>query len=223
MQLTLPDVAQLFEVSEATVSHWVEDDNLPTALVNSQYRFDRAELLEWATLRKIRFSPRVFHEVNGDHVGEVSLSEALRRGGIAYQVQGSEKRAILRSIIEGLPVPNGFDHDLLLQLFLAREKMGTTAVGDGIAIPHPRTPVLLPVDGAAVRLSFLAKSLDFGAPDGKPVSIVFALVCPTMHEHLQLLARLSLVLREPGFREMLNATPQEDNIHAEIKRVEDSF
>lgn len=223
MQLTLPEVAQIFSVSEATISHWVEDDNLPAEMVNLQYRFDRGELLEWATLRKLKFSPHVFREVNGDHVGEVSLSDALKRGGVSYQVQGTEQRAVLRSIVDVLPIPAGFDRDTLLQLFLARQQMGTAAIGDGIAIPHPRQPVVLSVDGAVVRLCYLAEPLDLQAPDGKPVDTLFAMVCPTVHEHLQLLARLASVLREKKFRDFLKSTPPAEDIQAEIKRIEDAF
>ena len=68
MRLTLRQVATLFSVSENTVTRWVQEENLPAQYVNSQYRFNRAELLEWAATMQRSFSPAIFQEINGDEV-----------------------------------------------------------------------------------------------------------------------------------------------------------
>jgi PTS system nitrogen regulatory IIA component len=62
--------------------------------------------------------------------------------------------------------PDDADREALLGLFPARERMRTTAVGDGVAIPHPRCPLVLGLPQSDVRLCFLAQPHDFGAPDG---------------------------------------------------------
>ena len=82
MQLTVEDVARLFGVTEGQIHHWIEDAGLPVAIVNSRYRFNRTELLEWATVRQLDVSPDIFQDQNGDSVEKSALSDALRRGGV---------------------------------------------------------------------------------------------------------------------------------------------
>ncbi|MFQ5731959.1 MAG: PTS sugar transporter subunit IIA [Planctomycetaceae bacterium] len=223
MQFNIGDVARLFQVTEGTVIRWVQDENLPAELVDSEYRFDRTELLEWAVLKKMRFSPAMFDQVNGGAVREWSVADALMRGGISYRVRGGDRRSALRSVVDGLPLPASFDKDTLLQLFLARERLGTTAIGDGIAIPHPRVPVVLPVGAPLIHLALLDKGVDFGAPDGRPVTTVFAMVCPTVHDHLQLLAKLSLVLQDSRTRNVIAQHSSEDAILGAIGTTNDAM
>ena len=220
MQLTLPDVVRLFDVTENVVRSWIQQDNLPCEVVDDRYRFNRAELLEWATIRKRNISPTIFKAVNGKAVSECSLSAALLRGGIAYNVTAPHKRALLRAIVEELPLPPGFDRDVLWQLFLAREALGSTALEGGIAVPHPRRPIVLDVNGPLVRLCFLAEPLDFQGPDGTPVTTLFAMIAPTVHEHLQLLARLASVLKDQRVRRVLHDRASAEEILVAVRDVE---
>ena len=102
-----------------------------------------------------------------------------------------------------ISLAEGSDSDLLLQLFLAREAMGSTAMGNGVAIPHPRHPVVLPVSKPLLSLCFLAEPIDFGAPNGEPVHTLFVLLSPTIQTHLQMLARVACLLRDERFRQVL--------------------
>ncbi|MCA9122444.1 MAG: PTS sugar transporter subunit IIA [Planctomycetaceae bacterium] len=223
MQLTLPQVARLFSVSENTIARWVRYENLPAVEVNSQYRFPRADLLEWAALQHRPFSPEIFREINGDHVSEVSLAEALSRGGVAVRVDGADRYEVFRAAINDLPVLAGMDRETLLDLLMSREKAGGTAIGDGIAIPHPRYPVVLADNVSIVRVCYLANPLDFQAVDGKPVDTLFLMICPTVHEHLQLLARLASVLNSPDFRPLLATRPDRTRLVSAIRAAEQAF
>lgn len=220
MPLTLPEVTRLFDVTENTVRGWINDDNLPCEAVDDRYRFNRTELLEWATLRKLNVSPSIFGAVNGSAVSESSLAAALERGGISYDVHADHKRAVLRAVVDGLPLPCDFDRDVLLQLFLAREALGSTALVDGIAVPHPRRPIVLDVPRPLLRLCFLSQPLEFEAVDRKPVDTVIALVCPTVHEHLQTLARLACVLKDPQVRRVLKERAPKPDILAAVAHAE---
>lgn len=223
MQLSLKEAAALFGVSENQVSQWVRKENLPAELVDSQYRFHRTEVLEWATIRKVDISPAIFQDVNGDSVEESNLTDALKLGGIGYRTPGADKQTVLKAVIDGLPLPDSIDRDSLLQLFLSREQLGSTAVGDRIAMPHPRSPVVLSVPNAVVRLCFLQTPLDFHAPDGKPVDTLFAVICPTVHQHLQLLARLASVLNVESFRSFMRDRMPEEVLIEEVRRIENTF
>jgi PTS system nitrogen regulatory IIA component len=220
VNLTLPDLVRLFAVTEHTVRKWVDDDGLPCEVIDDRYRFNRTELLEWATIRKLDVSPSIFEAVNGNAVAEGSLVAALEHGGIAYGVKAPHKRALLRAIVESLPLPDGFDRDILWDLFLAREALGSTALEGGIAVPHPRRPVVLDVEQTLLRLCFLAEPLDFQASDGKPVDTLFAMVAPTVHEHLRLLARLATVLKNQDVRRVLSDRASPNDIVAAIAQAE---
>lgn len=220
MQLTIADVTRLFAVSAGTVSRWVREDNLPASEVDSQYHFNREELLEWATLHKLAIPPAILRPGGSDPAAESSLADALACGGVAYGVAGSDLGQVLGAALQGLPLPHDADREALLELFLARQRLGTTAVGDGVAIPHPRCPLVLALPQSAVRLCFLAQAHDFGAPDGKPVDTLFLMVCRTVHEHLRLLARLASALRNDAFRQVLARRPAAAEIVAALRREE---
>jgi PTS system nitrogen regulatory IIA component len=223
VNLTLPEVVRLFGVTENTVRNWVSDDNLPCEVIDDRYRFNRSELLEWATIRKLDVSPSIFEVSGGHSVSDRSLLAALERGGIAYAVKAPHKRALLRSVVDGLPLPDSFDRDLLWNLFLARETLGSTALEGGIAVPHPRRPIVLDVPQTLLRLCFLTDPLDFQAADGKWVDTLFAMVAPTVHEHLRLLARLASVLKNPSVRQVLNERASPQDIFAAIAEAERSL
>ncbi len=223
MQLTVPQVAKLFSVTESMVTSWVKQLNLPAHEVNSQYRFDRAELLEWATTNDKAFSPLIFQEINGDCIDKISLADSLDRGGVSLRVGGNDRYEVFREAIDGLPVPVSLDRESLLDLLMAREKSGGTAIGHGIAIPHPRYPVVLPGNVSVVRACYLEHPLDFNATDGRPVDTLFLMICPTVHEHLQLLARLAAVLQSADFRTLLNSRPDQTRLISAVRAAEAAF
>ena len=203
MKVTVKDAAELLGVSEKTIYRWIRSGTLPAYQVSEQYRFNRAELLEWATAKRINVSPRIFEEPEGSESPLPSVAEALARGGIHYRVSGSRKEDSLAAVVEILPLPREVDRGFLLSVLLARETLGSTAVGDGIAIPHVRNPIVLHVEQPLIALCFLEEPVDFGALDGLPVRILFTLITPTVRAHLHLLSRLAYLLRTPRFRDLL--------------------
>jgi PTS system nitrogen regulatory IIA component len=188
--------------------------------VAGQYRFNRAELLEWATANQIKVCLEMFDYLETEEEPVPILSEALEAGGIFYQLHDTSKDQALRALVQILPLPDGVDRELLLHLFLAREASASTAVGDGIAIPHVRNPIVLHVSRPAITLAFLAKPVDFGAMDGKPVHILFSIISPTTRTHLQLLSRLSFTLHDRMFRETVVRHAPREEIMEEVRRVE---
>ena len=220
MQLVVKDVARLFKVSEKTVYRWIDQGILPAYRINDQYRFNRAELLEWATSRRMNVSPDIFAEPESSATPLPSLVEALQAGGIFYRIGGTEKESVLRAVVETLRLPEEVDRGFLLRVLLARETLESTGIGDGIAIPHVRNPVVLHVARPLITLCFLEHAVEFGALDGKPVSIVFSLISPTVRAHLRLLSRLSFALQDPRFKAVLQRQGARDEIFAEAHRVE---
>jgi PTS system nitrogen regulatory IIA component len=220
VQLTVREVSKFLDVAEATVIRWIKQRGLPAHQVGGQYRFNRAELLEWATANHIKISVEMFDHLETEDEPPPSVADALERGGIFYHVPGMNKDQALRALVGVLPLPDGIDRELLLRLFLAREAAASTAIGDGIALPHVRNPIVLHVPCPMVTLCFLENPIDFGALDDKPVHVLFSLICPTMRSHLQTLARLSHALHDAQFKHVVLRQGQRDEILHEARRVE---
>jgi nitrogen PTS system EIIA component len=220
MQLRIRDLTNLLNVTEGTVSRWIKQRGLPAQRVGGQYRVNRAELLEWATANQVRVSLELFDHLESDADAVPSLAEALEIGGIHYGLQDTDKHAAIRALVQVLPLPDGVDRELLLRLFLAREASASTAIGDGIAIPHVRNPIVLQVTRPAVTLAFLSQPVDFGALDGKPVNVLFSIISPTNRSHLQLLSRLSFALHDDKLRETVARQAPCGAIMLEVRRVE---
>jgi len=223
VQLVVRDVAQLFNVSEKTVYRWIDQGVLPAYRINDQYRFNRAELLEWATSRRMNVSPDIFAEPESNATPLPGLVDALQAGGIFYRIGGTDKESVLRAVVETLRLPEEVDREFLLRVLLAREALESTGIGEGIAIPHVRNPVVLHVPRPMITLCFLEQAVDFGALDGKPVQIVFSLISPTVRAHLRLLSRLSFALQDPGFKAVVTRQGARDEIFAEAQRIEASL
>ncbi|HOK65176.1 MAG TPA: PTS sugar transporter subunit IIA [Anaerohalosphaeraceae bacterium] len=220
MQLSVKDVANLLKVNEKTVYRWLSEGKLPAYKIGNQYRFNRAELLEWVTSRQLNFSPELFQDTESRDKTDISLESALRRGGIYYRIDGQTKEDVLRNVINLMKLPESVDREYLLQMILAREAMASTAIGDGIAIPHVRNPIVLHIGEPIVSLCFLESPVDFHALDGKPVFCLFTLVSPTVKCHLSLLSRLAYVLRDRDFKTVLENQAARERIYTEIVRIE---
>jgi len=219
MQLTVRDVAKFLHVSERTVYRWLQQGALPAYRIFDQYRFNRAELLEWATAQKMKIDPAIFHDADSD-AQLPSLTEAVMQGGIYYRVGGSDKSSVLDSVVHQLRLPEDIDRDFLLKVLLAREELSSTAVGKGIAIPHARNPIVAHIPSSMIALCFLEQPVDFGALDGEPVHCLFTVISTTVRTHLHLLSRLAFALHFPAIADVLVRHGSRDDIIQQMKAVD---
>ena len=166
MDLRVRDVARLLNVSEQTVYRWARKGSLPAHRVHDQYLFNRVELQEWAALHKHRVSPELFAP-NGTAEPLPGLHAALERGGIVHDLPGERREEVLAAVAQLPGIPASVNRPLLYQLLLAREALASTSVGEGIAIPHPRDPVVVHVDAAA-GLPLLPPPAGRFQRDGRP-------------------------------------------------------
>ncbi|MDA3955260.1 PTS sugar transporter subunit IIA [Oceanispirochaeta sp.] len=208
---SVKETAQILNVSEETIHQWIKQSFIPVHNINDQYYFNRTEILEWATSQQIKVSSDIFMNDDKKNISLPSLTDTLREGGINYNINGNDPETVLRSIVNTLVLPRDVDREFLFQVLLTREKMGSTGIGDGIAIPHVRNPVVLHVTTPSVNLCFLKNPIDFHALDGKPVNIFFTLISPTIRAHLHILSRISFVLHDQNLKDALmrQAEPEE--------------
>ena len=220
MQMSVKDTAKILNVSEKTIYRWIKQQIVPVYRINEQYRFNRSELLDWATSRRIQISPEIFQETEQNKTPLPSLTEALKTGGISYRIGGKDKSSVLRSIVDTLNLPEEVDREFLYQVLMARETLGSTGIGDGIAIPHVRNPVVLHVSKPTITLCFLDHPIDFRAIDGQPVSTLFTIISPTIRAHLHILSRLGFVLQNQDFKAALKQQASREELMETLSHAE---
>ena len=220
MQLSVKDTAKLLNVSEKTIYRWIKQQIIPAYQINEQFRFNRSELLDWATSRRIQVSSDIFQEIETNKIALPCLSDALKAGGISYRVGGKDTSSVLRAVVDILNLPEEVDREFLYQVLMARETLGSTGIGDGFAIPHVRNPVVLHISKPSMTLCFLDHPIDFKAIDGQPVSTLFTLVSPTVRSHLHMLSRLSFVLQNQEFKSVLKRQASREDIMEALSRAE---
>jgi len=223
MQLTVRDAARIMNVSEKTIYRWINQGSLPAYRINEQYRFNRAELLEWATSKKINVSVEIFQEPESTAAALPGFVDALETGGIFYRLGGGDKESVLRAVVETMRLPDEVDREFLFRVLLAREALGSTGIGDGVAIPHVRNPVVLHVPRPSICLCFLETPIDFDSIDGLPVFALFSMISPTVRAHLHLLSRLSFALHDGRFNSVVTQQAPREEIIAAARQVEASL
>lgn len=127
------------------------------------------------------------------------LIDLLTPSRTATGVSATSKKRLLETLASTLAEGQGETCErAIFDSLFAREKLGSTGLGHGVAIPHGRTPGLSNAIGAFVRLS---DGIDFSAIDGAPVDLVFALAVPEhfSHQHLVLLSQLAEMFGDAGF------------------------
>lgn len=218
MHLTVADVAALLRTSPKQVYRWIDEGELDCNWFHDQPRFNRTELLEWATARRIPVAVEQFLD-EGDTANALSLAASLATGGIHRAITGKNRDEILRAVVGATPIPDS-ERETLVEVLLAREATGSTGIGNGIAIPHVRQPIVMGGGAATVSLCFLSEPVDFFAIDGSPVHTVFLIISTTVRGHLQMLAKLGAALSDPAFQSAILHRESTEEILREAARVE---
>ncbi len=219
MRLGVKDVADRLGVSERTVFQWVERGGLPATRVDGQFRFSPAAVYEWATSRGVPIPGNLLEEDRAESPDR-PLTRALRAGGVVVGLKGNDKQGVLQAAVERLNLPPHADRGVILHMLLAREKMGSTGIGEGFAIPHVRNPIVLRVPEPLVTLFMLEHPIDFGAIDHRPVHSVFLAITPTTQSHLLILSRLAAVLQDAGVRRAFTARAAPQEVLGAIEKAE---
>ncbi len=222
MQLNVQEVSQLLNVSDKTIYRWVSQGEIPAYKFKDQYRFNEAEILEWAIIRKINISTNLLDASETKNIVTPKLSEVLQNGGIFYRLEGNDSSAAISSLIKSLPILDAPVRQFLLESYIARESLNSTAVGDGIAIPHSRVRVVPYIVRPMAALGFLENPVDFKALDGQPVQILFTVLSPNLRDHLRILSRFMLALNDPEFREALRKQELRETILNHCRRIDES-
>jgi PTS system nitrogen regulatory IIA component len=155
--------------------------------------------------------------------GETGLFELINRGGVLYQVPGNTPAEALGEIIDTLRLPPSIRAGDLLQAVLEREALMSTALGHGIALPHPRNPLVAEAAEQFAAIAFLRQPIDWQALDRGPVHTVILIVSASAKFHLHTLSRINFFCQQENFRGLLENRASPEAIIKVIQEAEEAW
>jgi PTS system nitrogen regulatory IIA component len=146
----------------------------------------------------------------------MKIVEFLRADAVIANLAGQTGPAVLGELCRPLAAPQRVDAQRLLETLLDREKLGSTGIGEGVAIPHGKVPGL---PGLMASFGRSTQGIDFRAIDGRPTHLFFTLFAPenSAGAHLKALARISRIFKNPAFREAILKAPDAGEIYRLIE------
>lgn len=220
MKLKLAEFAACLNIPLNTVERWVRQGKIPIRQSDNHCMFDEEVVGKWAQKHNISFTLSDHHKDETKEYEINALSSAMKIGGLHYDVPGDSVEEVLKNAVSLLPDMPEHDREVLYITLIEREKLTSTGIGKGVAIPHPRSPLTGTDMKAFVSTCFLKNKVDFEAIDGKPVSVMFLLVCPSVKSHLYFLSRISFCLRDNSFITFLNNSPTPEMFYEKIEAFE---
>ena len=150
----------------------------------------------------------------------MNFTEILKRDFILEELEARNQHDVLAELV-GVFAKGGvrFDPEAMLQVLLERERLGSTGIGDGIAIPHGK---LQGLDEILLSFGRSSEGIAFDAMDGKPVHLFFLLMAPENSAglHLKILAKISRMLKDPALRDNLLRAKSKERIWRIIEEQE---
>lgn len=153
----------------------------------------------------------------------MKITDFLDASRIIPDLQGKDKRTVLREMAEKMASQDGaIEADKLFTVLLEREKISSTAIGEGVAIPHGKMPGISKVSGIFARSP---QGVSFDSLDGGLTYLFFLLVAPenSAADHLKALARISRVLKDSAFRSRLMDGRTKEEIFKAIQEEDAKF
>ena len=144
------------------------------------------------------------------------LSDILSQNHIISDLKAKDKKGVLAELVDVIVSSDStLDKNSLVKVLLERERLGSTGIGDGVAIPHGKFQGL---NRPIISFGRSRKGLDFDAMDGEAVFLFFLLVAPedSASIHLKALARIAKIIKSKSFRDLLMQAPTSEEIYQAI-------
>jgi PTS system nitrogen regulatory IIA component len=153
----------------------------------------------------------------------MKMSDILEVENVIPDLKAKDKKRAIEELADAVVKTNpSLDKDSLVRVLLDRESLGSTAIGDGVAIPHGKFPgIIAPI----ISFGRSGKGLDFESMDGQPVFLFFLLVAPedSASVHLKALARIAKMLKDSNFRKLLIEAPNKKELYKIIIQNDEEF
>ena len=220
MKLTIHEVAKSLNLPWNTIERWVRQGRIPMQKSGSIYIIHESVIKKWADTHNLSFFLSKKEIDQEKNLPAENLLPAMQRGSVLYGINGQTVEGVLKDAIDNIPDLLIKNKKELLETLIERESLASTGIGNGVAIPHPRTPLSEMHKNSAIITCFLEKPVEFGSIDNKPVFIMFILLSISVKTHLHLLSRLSFCVRNKLLIEFLKTSPEQNSFYAKISDYE---
>jgi PTS system nitrogen regulatory IIA component len=221
MKLDINDIARCLDLPVSTLDRWIRQGRIPVQKSGANWSFDAQLLKKWAASRNLPFTlPGDTRELVEDEPAPETLLSAMRRGGLHTGLAGTEVEDILAAVAGCVPGFDAPEQAALCTTLIERESLTSTGMGNGVAIPHPRTPLTTALEKPMIVTCYPRAPLDFNAIDARPVFVLFLLLSTSVKIHLHLLSRLAFCIRDSEFVSFLKSTPSADRLFSKISELE---
>jgi len=153
----------------------------------------------------------------------MKLSELLDEANIVTDLNARDKKGALEELVEAvIRREPSIEKHTLVRVLLERERLGSTGIGDGVAIPHGKYHG---ISQPLVSFGRSREGLEFESMDGQPAFLFFLLVAPenSANIHLKVLATIARILKNSSFRKALMAASSKEEIYAKITQYDEEF
>ena len=133
------------------------------------------------------------------------LAELIEQGGVYASLKGNNLREVLAAFTGALPPALSVPREKLLGAVLEREKLMSTSIGKGIALPHPRTQLIDSPKDEFVAVAYLENPVDWNSLDGERVDTLMLIISAAPKHHLELLSKINYLCRQENFFRLLKA------------------
>ena len=154
-----------------------------------------------------------------DNDVEVDLAQLIHRGGIFKNVEGNTPQEIYAKVSKMIDLPDGMTSDTVYNALCDREAVLSTAVGNGIALPHARDPIMRDASEQRICVVYLKNPIDMKAPDEREVFVMFVLLAHNSQIHLKVLSSLAALFRNSQFKKALELRSDEATLSSIIKEL----
>lgn len=226
MLFTLKELATYLRVNQRTVMRMLKNNQIQGAKIGGQWRFNSSQVdqIFFPENKKEENGgegPVSLQELTGQHAPGQPINRVLTPSRIIPELNTDDKDHVLQALLaplfnEGVVL----ERQVLLDRLRDREKLLSTGVGDGVAIPHPRDPVTDLQTPSVIVMGRSKNGIDFDAIDGKPVHLFFLLCCERIETHLYLMGQLAQMIRNKNFIQRCIAADTTDKLFRIVLETE---
>lgn len=217
MKLLIKDVSSMLMISEREINRMVHRKEIPFHVMQDKVWFNKQQVIEWALTRNhpinLSDNPR-FEEYKVK-----TLTSLLGEKDFFYNCPLQES-SYIDEIVALTRFDTSVDRGVVAQLLKSRERLMSTAIGNGIALPHPRIPLIVGRDKPLISFFFPRTLLNLNSIDGALVHSIILIISQSIKQHLGLLAHLSFLLSKPEFRTALSERKPFEELITIIETIE---
>jgi PTS system nitrogen regulatory IIA component len=208
--MDLEQLARYLRRDAREVARLVDRGQVPGRKVGGSWRFSRQEVQHWLENQLAGYSDAELRQLEHHPVAvsEPLLANLIHEACVAVPLRAATRSSVIRELVNLAEQSwQVYDPQIVMDAVQAREDLATTALENGVAVPHLHRPIAGAIGESLIAFGRTTSGIPMGAPDGGLTDLFFLVLCQDSELHLRVLARLARLFLRPGFLDQLRAEP----------------